>query len=116
MLAFLRKIRKEMFKTGKVRSYFFYALGEIILIMIGILLALQVNNWNEKQKQEKEIDSYLQSMKKNLQEDLVDLRDLNALSAFKLRSISYIRVQAGEEYWSWRNLPGRNTFHFSQGK
>ncbi len=38
-------------EQNKIRSYFFYALGEIVLVMIGILLALQVNNWNESRKE-----------------------------------------------------------------
>ncbi|GAB5410292.1 MAG: hypothetical protein BalsKO_26570 [Balneolaceae bacterium] len=48
MLRFFRQIRKKLMEQNKVRSYFFYALGEIALVMIGILLALQVNNWNNK--------------------------------------------------------------------
>lgn len=53
MLRFFRSIRKRLLNTGKFRSYLIYALGEILLVMIGILLALQVNNWNEGQKRKK---------------------------------------------------------------
>ncbi len=48
MLTFLRKIRKSVIDSGATRKYLLYAIGEILLVMIGILLALQVNNWNEK--------------------------------------------------------------------
>ncbi len=48
MLRFFRQIRQKLLVNGNVRKYFWYALGEILLVMIGILLALQVNNWNEK--------------------------------------------------------------------
>ena len=50
MLTFLRKIRKSLIETGSARRYILYAIGEILLVMVGILLALQVNNWNEQRK------------------------------------------------------------------
>lgn len=50
MLKFFRKIRQNLIDTGDTKKYLFYAIGEILLVMIGILLALQVNNWNETKK------------------------------------------------------------------
>lgn len=50
MLHFLRRIRRSLISTGATRKYLLYAVGEILLVMIGILLALQVNNWNEERK------------------------------------------------------------------
>jgi hypothetical protein len=50
MLTFFRKIRKKLADDNKPLKYMRYALGEILLVMIGILLALQVNNWNEARK------------------------------------------------------------------
>ena len=50
MLTFLRKVRKSLIDSGSTRRYLIYAIGEILLVMIGILLALQVNNWNEWRK------------------------------------------------------------------
>jgi hypothetical protein len=50
MLKFFRRIRKKMIEQSKVRSYVLYAIGEIFLVVIGILIALQINNWNEVQK------------------------------------------------------------------
>ena len=47
MFAFLRKIRRSIVNSGATEKYLLYAMGEIILVMIGILLALQVNNWNQ---------------------------------------------------------------------
>jgi len=52
MLTFFRQIRKGLLGEGATSKYLFYAVGEILLVMIGILLALQVNNWNEKRKTE----------------------------------------------------------------
>lgn len=50
MIKFFRLIRKELIETGKTGKYFKYAIGEIVLVVIGILIALQINNWNEKRK------------------------------------------------------------------
>lgn len=50
MIKFFRKIRQNLLSEGKTRKYFKYAVGEIVLVVIGILIALQINNWNEKQK------------------------------------------------------------------
>lgn len=47
MLKVFRKIRHQLIKESSFQKYLLYALGEILLVMIGILLALQVNNWNE---------------------------------------------------------------------
>lgn len=48
MIHFFRSLRKQLVTPGKVRSYLLYALGEILLVVAGILIALQVNNWNEE--------------------------------------------------------------------
>ncbi len=53
MLQFFRRIRRELIDQTNLKSYLFYAVGEILLVMIGILLALQVNNWNESFKKHK---------------------------------------------------------------
>ena len=50
MIKFFRKIRQKLLSEGKTGKYIKYAIGEIVLVMIGILLALQVNNWNERRK------------------------------------------------------------------
>ena len=47
MLKFFRRIRQNLLLQGKTSKYFKYAIGEIILVVIGILIALQINNWNE---------------------------------------------------------------------
>jgi len=47
MLKFFRTIRKKLIEEDNVRKYLLYAIGEILLVVIGILIALQVNNWNE---------------------------------------------------------------------
>ena len=74
MIGFFRKIRKQLADDNKPLKYMRYAIGEIVLVVIGILIALQVNNWNEHQKvikAEKEIlknlNQEFQSNKRELQ-------------------------------------------------
>jgi len=50
MIKFLRHIRLNLLETGKIGKYLKYAIGEIVLVVIGILIALQINNWNETRK------------------------------------------------------------------
>ena len=47
MIKFFRKIRQRLLSENKFSKYLFYAIGEIVLVVIGILIALQVNNKNE---------------------------------------------------------------------
>ena len=53
MIKFFRKIRQKLLSENKFSKYLIYAIGEIFLVVIGILIALQVNNWNENKKTEK---------------------------------------------------------------
>ena len=66
MLTFLRKIRKSLIEKGNPTKYILYAVGEIGLVVIGILIALQINNWNEHRKLESRSLEYLQRLKVDL--------------------------------------------------
>ena len=66
MISLLRKIRKNLVTENRVSKYFLYAIGEIVLVVIGILLALQINTWNK----EKQIKVLERSTLENLTEDL----------------------------------------------
>lgn len=70
MISFFRKIRQNLLQHNQVSRYLIYALGEIILVVIGILIALQVNNWKDERKEEKEILNYIQSIKKDIEADI----------------------------------------------
>ena len=69
MINFFRKIRQQLADDNKPLKYMRYAVGEIILVMIGILLALQVNNWSESNKIETAEIKYLERMKLDLTKD-----------------------------------------------
>jgi NADH:ubiquinone oxidoreductase subunit 6 (subunit J) len=64
MIKFFREIRQQLLTENRFSKYLLYAIGEIVLVVIGILIALQINNWNEAKKQEiktKEIRYFLNS-------------------------------------------------------
>ena len=63
MIKFFRKIRQKLVSESKFSKYLIYVIGEIILVVIGILIALQVNNWNENRKNNKVEENYLISLK-----------------------------------------------------
>ncbi len=54
MIKLFRKTRYNLMETGKTGKYLKYAIGEIVLVVIGILIALQINNWNESRKLQNE--------------------------------------------------------------
>jgi hypothetical protein len=62
MLRFFRAIRKKLNEQQNVRKYLLYAIGEILLVVIGILIALQVHNWNEDRNRQKEERHYLAAL------------------------------------------------------
>jgi len=70
MIKLIRNIRKKLIAQGKTTNYIKYALGEIVLVVIGILIALQVNNWNENRisftKKEKLLNALKIEFKSNL--------------------------------------------------
>jgi hypothetical protein len=72
MITFFRKIRHSLLQQNRVTRYIAYALGEIFLVTIGILIALQVNNANqqriEKQEKAKVVDSLREELNENLKE------------------------------------------------
>ncbi len=71
MIKFFRRIRYDLMEKNKTGKYLKYAIGEIVLVVIGILIALQVNNWNEQRKLETQELIYLKRLKKELESDVV---------------------------------------------
>ena len=63
MIKFFRKIRQKLLAKNKFSKYLIYAIGEIVLVVIGILIALQINNWNEQQKTKSNQEKYLTLLK-----------------------------------------------------
>ncbi|WP_075352150.1 DUF6090 family protein [Algoriphagus marinus] len=77
MIKFFIKIRQNLLSEGKTGKYFKYAIGEIVLVVIGILIALQINNWNEKRKIKNAEIEILQNLKTELKYNIEDLENIN---------------------------------------
>lgn len=85
MIKFFRHIRQDMIKENRVSQYLLYAIGEIVLVVIGILIALQINNWNEMRKQRVQEHKFLTSLKADL---MVDLESLDAIMAERTSKVN----------------------------
>ena len=78
MINFFRKKRKKLADDNKALKYARYAFGEIALVVIGILIALSINNWNDTRKDRKYEKEILQLINQNLKSDSISLtRELN---------------------------------------
>lgn len=74
MIHLFRNIRRNLLEKNNLTKYFLYAIGEILIVMIGILIAIQINNWNEYRKISITEIKILNEMKVNLKTDLADVR------------------------------------------
>ncbi|MFX0556507.1 hypothetical protein ACOCEA_06895 [Maribacter sp. CXY002] len=70
MIKFFRKIRRKLLSENKLSKYLIYAIGEIILVVIGILIALQVNNKNQITNEKKALKNYLEKIALNVKSDI----------------------------------------------
>ena len=76
MIKLFRNIRQNLLVEGKTTKYFKYAIGEILLVVIGILIALQINNWNEIRKGETNIKNIHSIVKEDLKIDIAAIDNL----------------------------------------
>ena len=73
MTKLFRHIRQSLVNENKMGKYFKYAIGEIILVVIGILIALQINNWNEIQKEKVREQQLLRSLREEFKQNINEL-------------------------------------------
>ncbi len=80
MIKFFRKIRQKMLTENKFSKYLIYAIGEIVLVVIGILIALSINNWNEGRKNDLKESLLIKNIIEDLRLDSVHInQSLNEL-------------------------------------
>jgi hypothetical protein len=73
-------------ETGKTGKYFKYAIGEIVLVVIGILIALQINNWNENKKENQTATVLAKSLIEDLNKDIIFLKSALNFSRLKTQN------------------------------
>ena len=85
MIKFFRKIRQNLLSEGKTGKYLKYAFGEIILVVFGILIALQINNWNEERKDRIKEQVILKQLQEDYQANLSRITSYNVCYTKLLR-------------------------------
>jgi hypothetical protein len=75
MITFFRNVRQKLAAENKVMAYLRYAIGEILLVVIGILIALQVNNWNSVRIEKNKEAVYFKSIERDLKEQIKSIND-----------------------------------------
>ena len=89
MIKFFRKIRYDLMEKNKTANYLKYAIGEIVLVVIGILIALQVNNWNENRKNAQEKIEFLNGIRNELG---LDSKKADTLIKVYMEQLSYFNM------------------------
>jgi hypothetical protein len=74
MIKLFRKIRQNLLNEGKTTKYFKYAIGEIVLVVVGILIALSINNWNEEHKEQNKLLNIYSLIYNDIEDDIEDLQ------------------------------------------
>jgi hypothetical protein len=100
MIKFFRTIRQNLISEGKTINYLKYAIGEIVLVIIGILIALQINNANELRKTEKKIVAILKEVQNDLALDIQKSDELIAYYSYRDSIIRLIQADklTSEDY------------------
>ena len=107
MIRFFKKLRLQFLSGNKIRKYLLYAVGEIILVVIGILIALQINNWNTQNSQQAEIKEIAHSLVNDLEEDITMF---NARRDQMLQIIS--RIDSLSNYVAERDIENISNIDF----
>ena len=98
MIKLFRKIRQKLLSENKFSKYLIYAIGEIILVVIGILIALQINNWNTLKNNSIEAEVIKKSLIVDLKKDSIQLKSSIAKISKDVKQISNLidRFQSKE--------------------
>jgi hypothetical protein len=124
MFKFLKKIRYKLLEDNNTRKYLKYAVGEIVLVMVGILLALQVNNWNEYLKDRKKEKHILIELHKDFKKNLesfvpVKTSQTNTLKSGEIvfRNIHKLHLESARDsvFKHTTNMFGGYSYHPSNG-
>lgn len=98
MIKFFNKIRKQLLNENKTGKYLKYAIGEIVLVMIGILLALQVNTWNNNRVLQKDELKIIKSLHKEFSENLVKFDNTYNIHLKRKNSVETIMAINPQEF------------------
>jgi len=90
MLRFFRTIRKKLIEQDNIRKYLLYAIGEILLVVIGILIALQINTWNQQRIEAQKESRYISELNRDLNSQLQEIQYLNETLSSSLERLNML--------------------------
>ena len=93
MISPFRKLRMKLFPGSKLNRYLFYAIGEILLVVAGILIALSINNWNEERKQRNKVLNLFGIVLEDINNDSLDV--YNTLSYYDQYKPVFLKIING---------------------
>ncbi len=85
---------QKRFSKSAVKRYFFYAVGEVTLVVFGILIALQVNNWNQRRQEQDQVMKYLENLKGAVSMDIQSLENNISFNSLRLKGVFYLLEHA----------------------
>ena len=97
MIKFFREIRRRLLSENKFNKYLIYAVGEIVLVVIGILIALSINNWNENEKLRNTEQQYLLALKEEFGFNMVELKRIMDQNKWNMENAIKILDITGSE-------------------
>jgi len=98
MIKFFRRIRHQLLSQNRFSKYMLYAIGEIVLVVIGILIALQINNWNEQRNEQRQTRKYLSNFSQELEKDIAMI-EVVQFQAEQIRlRINYLSSIVGNKF------------------
>ena len=100
MLLILRKMKQGYFSDNEFRKYLLYAMGEMVLVVVGILIALQIDNWNSNKLQQETLWNYLHTIERNIGSDRASINEIRSA-----------RTRSLELALRWANFGDRRRSH-----
>ena len=109
MLRFFRQIRQRLLTNNKFSKYLLYAIGEILLVVIGILIALQIDNWNQERINEESVQRHLRSLASAIEDDIRELTISMDFGEFQFYSWQYLLKMSDVVVDTLPDLPKSDT-------
>jgi hypothetical protein len=110
MINFYHKIRKQLADDNKPLKYARYAVGEIVLVVVGILIALSINNWNEERIKDNSVRSHLKSLTEAIEHDIREQSISMEFNEFRFHSWQYLLKMSGIHIDSLQDIPKPETY------